>query len=415
MNNQNHPPFNQTLNINTLLQENIKLKKQIQSFQKKEKLYQSSIANMKKFQAQYQQTFIKAMKDYKNHEEQIKNTYINYQKLIDKHYKENENRFIEENTKLNMELKEKNILIKILNNKIRLLNRKLNKMENDFQFENRKLESEVVSKERKLSELNESMIQLARNTNDEIKLLRDEFEIFNKMKKKNKRYQSFQKNEDFDNNSLMMEHSFGNNAFRIKRKLYDKEEYKDDAEDIDFLVNKVHLLEKRNKNLSMELKRKEEELSICNKLKNELLYDNNNEKYFHSNQNDKNKFQISRINDKNIKFQRSSNNIKNYRNKKSNLRNKSNKTQNEAYEPYDEFRNNLNKNYSLFKEKNNDINEINLNDFQNDNKYLNDYDINELVITSNQNNFQNFMGLDDNNIIKDEYLNSKLPKINTLE
>ena len=77
-------------------------------------------------------------------------------------------------------------------------------MENDFQFENRKLESEVVSKERKLSELNESMIQLARNTNDEIKLLRDEFEIFNKMKKKNKRYQSFQKNEDFDNNSLMM-------------------------------------------------------------------------------------------------------------------------------------------------------------------------------------------------------------------
>ena len=44
-------------------------------------------------------------------------------------------------------------------------------MESDYQIKNKKLESEVVSKERKLNELNESMIQLARDTNDEIKLL----------------------------------------------------------------------------------------------------------------------------------------------------------------------------------------------------------------------------------------------------
>ena len=96
-----------------------------------------------------------------------------------------------------MELKQKNNIIKNLNNKIRLLNQKLNKVEYDFQYENKKLESEVVSKERRLSELNESMIQLARNTNDEIKLLRDEFECFNKRNKRIKRYQSFQKTEGF--------------------------------------------------------------------------------------------------------------------------------------------------------------------------------------------------------------------------
>ena len=178
----------QQLNKNQLLQENINLKKKLHSLQQNEKIYQSSIAKLKKFQIEYQNTFNKALKDYKQHEEQIKKTYINYQKLIENHYKENENRFLEENTKLTMELKQKNNIIKNLNNKIRLLNQKLNKVEYDFQYENKKLESEVVSKERRLSELNESMIQLARNTNDEIKLLRDEFEFFNKRNKRIKRY-----------------------------------------------------------------------------------------------------------------------------------------------------------------------------------------------------------------------------------
>ena len=193
----NQPVFNRPPNNNLIIQDNLKLKKELQSFQEREKIYKSSIEKLKKFQHEYQKSFNKALNDYKLHEEQIKKTYINYQKLIENHYKENENRFLEENTKLNMEIKQKNIIIKNLNNKIRHLNQKLNRMENDFQFENKKLESEVVSKERRLSELNESMIQLARNTNDEIKLLRDEFEIFNNKRKKIKRYQSFEKT-DYD-------------------------------------------------------------------------------------------------------------------------------------------------------------------------------------------------------------------------
>ena len=258
---------NQQININRIFQENIKLKKKLQSFQEKEKLYQASIAKLKKFQIEYQKTFMNALNDYKLHEEQIKKTYVNYQKLIENHYKENENRFIEENSKLNLELKQKNIIIKNLNNKIRFLNQKLNKVENDFQFENKKLESEVVSKERRLSELNESMIQLARNTNDEIKLLRDEFEIFNNKKRRNKRFQSFQKT-DYDN-SFSIDNFESDNA-RIKRNFYDKRKYNN--KDIDFLVNKVNLLENQNQNLINKLKRKEEELKICNKLKNELFY-----------------------------------------------------------------------------------------------------------------------------------------------
>ena len=86
------------------------------------------------------------------------------------------------------------------------------------------------------------------------------------------------------------------------------------------------------------------------------------------------------------------------------------------------FKNDINLKYKLFKEKRKNTNENFVNNYNNNyNEILNDYDINELVITSNQNNFQNFKEYEDNDInnldegIKDEYINSKLPKINTLD
>ena len=409
MNNQ--PAFNRPPNINLIFQENIKLKKKLQSFQEKEKSYKSSIEKLKKFQNEYQKNFTKALNDYKLHEEQIKKTYINYQKLIENHYKENENRFLEENSKLNMEIKQKNNIIKNLNNKIRFLNKKLNKIESDFQFENKKLESEVVSKERRLSELNESMIQLARNTNDEIKLLRDEFEMFNNKRKRIKRYQSFDKSND-DNN-------FNNdicdsNSRRKVRDFYIKE--KCGNNDIEYLIDQINLLENQNHNLRQKLKRKEEELIICNKLKNELFFNNNMKNYFSSNPNNN----INYINK--LKLNNLSNNYRNTRKNNINHKNFSNKSQKDIYEPNINFKNNnLNQNYNLFKEKSENINEEKIPNYPDYDQFLNNYDINELIITSNQNDFCNYNGFGENNMInqidgiKDEYINSRLPKINTLD
>ena len=411
MNNQ--PAFNRPPNINLIFQENIKLKKKLQSFQEKEKSYKSSIEKLKKFQNEYQKNFTKALNDYKLHEEQIKKTYINYQKLIENHYKENENRFLEENSKLNMEIKQKNNIIKNLNNKIRFLNKKLNKVESDFQFENKKLESEVVSKERRLSELNESMIQLARNTNDEIKLLRDEFEMFNNKRKRIKRYQSFDKS-NYDNN-------FNNdicdsNSRRKVRDFYIKE--KCGNNDIEYLIDQINLLENQNHNLRQKLKRKEEELIICNKLKNELFFNNNMKNYFSSNPNNNNN--INYINK--LKLNNLSNNYRNTRKNNINHKNFSNKNQKDIYEPNINFKNNnLNQNYNLFKEKSENINEEKIPNYPDYDQFLNNYDINELIITSNQNDFYNYNGFGENNMInqidgiKDEYINSRLPKINTLD
>ena len=409
MNNQ--PAFNRPPNINLIFQENIKLKKKLQSFQEKEKSYKSSIEKLKKFQNEYQKNFTKALNDYKLHEEQIKKTYINYQKLIENHYKENENRFLEENSKLNMEIKQKNNIIKNLNNKIRFLNQKLNKVESDFQFENKKLESEVVSKERRLSELNESMIQLARNTNDEIKLLRDEFEMFNNKRKRIKRYQSFDKS-NYDNN-------FNNdicdsNSRRKVRDFYIKE--KCGNNDIEYLIDQINLLENQNHNLRQKLKRKEEELIICNKLKNELFFNNNMKNYFSSNPNNN----INYINK--LKLNNLSNNYRNTRKNNINHKNFSIKSQKDIYEPNINFKNNnLNQNYNLFKEKSENINEEKIPNYPDYDQFLNNYDINELIITSNQNDFYNYNGFGENNMInqidgiKDEYINSRLPKINTLD
>ena len=313
-----------------------------------------------------------------------------------------------------MEIRQKNNIINNLNNKIIFLNKKLNKMQSDYQIKNKKLKSEVVSKERKLSELNESMIQLARDTNDEIKLLRDEFEIFNNRKIKNKQYQSFQKTEDYEHNSIRFDPP---KNLDIKRYYYDGKENNNDKK-VNYLMNKINMLENQNKNLTQKLKRKEEELNICNKLKNELFYKNNVKNYIPSFPNDNN---INKL-----KFSNSSSNFKNYRNINNhnnfNYNDFSNISKNDMYKTNINYKNVLNLKYKLFKEKRKNTNENFANNYNNNYKeILNDYDINELVITSNQNNFQNFKEYEDNDInnldegIKDEYINSKLPKINTLD
>ena len=185
------------------------------------------------------------------------------------------------------------------------------------------------------------------------------------------------------------------------------------------MTNKINILEIQNKNLNQRLERKEEELVICNKLKNELFYENNMKNYFPSFQNDINNNR-NKLNK--LKLSKSSSNFKHYRNKNNyknfNYNDFSNKSQNDISRTNMDFDNRLNLKYSLFKEKRNDANEEIDNNY---NKILNDYDINELVITSNQNNFQNLKDFGNNDIInqdeiiRDEYINSKLPKINTLD
>ena len=414
--------YNKQSAINSLIEENISLKNKLKLYIEKEKLYKSSITKIKKYQKESQLTFIKVLKDCKAHEEKTKITYMKYQKLLEKHYKENENRFIEENNSLHMELKQKNNIITILTKKINNLNEKLDKAEVTFRFKNKILEDEVSSQNMKFfNQLNESMIQLAKDTNDEIKLLRDEFNLHKKGNKSNKNFRKTEGNNDKKYNSNLFSSFDKDNSGNANNKnitfyktIYNKE-------DINYLINRLILLENQNKNLNLKLKRKEEELSICNNLKNELLIDNRS-KYFSS-------FDKKNYTKDNLKFKKLEKILYNFGDKINDLKTQFDESlirhQNEIQEIKNNYENNNsqlnvdkgvneNNNYYIYDEN------INKKNFFND-EYFNNYDINELQITNNKNKSKNYIQLqNDKNVnsddeIKDNYINSRLPKINTLD
>ena len=144
--------------------------------------------------------------------------------------------------------------------------------------------------------------------------------------------------------------------------------------------------------------------------------------YFPSNLKENNS--LSNLGNK-LKFNKSSNNFRDYINKNEYNDKKFNKysykTHHEIPKTNIDLNNDIKKNYNIYKEKRKNINDDIFNGHKNYNKFLNDYDINELVITSNLNNFHNLNEYDGYDMInqeegiKDEYINSKLPKINTLD
>ena len=405
------PPINNKYKINFIIKENISLKNAIKLYQEKEKLYKTSILKMKKYQSEYKQSFIKILNDYKTHENKIKQTYISYHKLLERHYKTNENRFIEENNSLNIELRQKNNIIRALTKKINNLNEKLNKTEFDFRYKNKKLEDEVILKDRKLNQLNESMFQLAKDTNDEIKLLRDEFNIYKSENKNNKTFRRTEGNYD----SLLEKDFFDNTYYNNKNISLDKKIYKN--QEFNYLTNKIYFLEDQNKNLKQKLIRKEKELTICNNLKNELLYDSKiNNKYFYGfgkQNNMTNNIIFNNFEKKIEKLGKKINNLKiqydesliRHQNEIQNIKNTFQNKNSEIY---------INKNSILDKGESNNYN----------NEYFDNYDINEFQITNKINdeqheNYEKFQTnniyIDDDEEIKDKYINSYLPQINTLD
>ena len=387
--------------INFIIKENISLKNTINLYQEKEKLYKASLMKMKKYQSEYKKSFIKALNDYKIHEEKIKKTYISYHKLLERHYKTNENRFIEENNSLLIQLRQKNNIIRALTQKINNLNEKLNKTEFDFHYKNKKLEDEVILKDRKLNQLNESMFQLAKDTNDEIKILRDEFNIY---KSKNIKSKTFRKTKgNYDN---LFENNFLHNTFynsqniSLDKKIYTKQ-------DINYLINKINLLEIQNKNLKQKLERKEDELVICNNLKNELIYDSKINKNYLSSFDKQNNM----VN--NIVFDGFEKKIEKLGNKIYNLKMQ-----------YDESLIRHQKEIQNIKKAYQNNNSIKIENNNCGNEYFDNYDINEFQITNmiNDEHLENYEKFQNNNLyidedeeIKDEYINSYLPQINTLD
>ena len=105
--------------------------------------------------------------------------------MLEKQNEENEKRFTEKINILKEELKEKDNIINTLNEKINLLNEKITKEEINDYFKEKEYENIIISKDRKLTELNETIKQVVSEAIEEIKRLSEQIEDFQKKLKIN--------------------------------------------------------------------------------------------------------------------------------------------------------------------------------------------------------------------------------------
>ena len=187
-------------NIESLQNENISLKNQIQLYQEKEKSYQSSILQIKKIQNEYELSYQQSINDYKKHEEEIKKKYLDYQKIMESQNEESEKRLLEEILLLKNELKGKDDIINALNEKLNLLNERMSKDELNFYFKEKEYEDIIISKERKLSELNDAIRQIVQEATEEIKRLSEQLEEFQNRSKLNNPLNFLIERETIENN-----------------------------------------------------------------------------------------------------------------------------------------------------------------------------------------------------------------------
>ena len=189
-------------NYDNLQKENTSLKNKIQLLKEKENSYQTSISRIKKIQSECESSYTQSINDYKKHEEEIKKKYLEYQKILEKQNEENEKRFIEEINSLKKELKEKDNIINTLKEKINLLNEKITKGEINDYFKEKEYENIIISKDRKLTELNETIKQVVSDAIEEIKRLSEQIEDFQKkIKINNPMNLLITEKENIDNNN----------------------------------------------------------------------------------------------------------------------------------------------------------------------------------------------------------------------
>lgn len=165
-------------NLESLQNENISLKKELQLLKEKENSYQTSILRIKQIQNEYESSYKKYINDYKIHEEEIKQKYFEFQKILEKQNEENEKKLNEEIILLKNELKEKDNIIQSLKEKINSLNENIAQEELNSYFKEKEYEEIIISKERKLNELNDAIKQIVQEATEEIKRLSEQLEDF---------------------------------------------------------------------------------------------------------------------------------------------------------------------------------------------------------------------------------------------
>ena len=138
--------------LKILTSENDSLRSQLTISSEKEKLYHSTIENIKKMQSENEKAYFDSLKESKKREEEIQRKFLEFQKIIENQYSENEQRLSEEINELTKEISKRDNIINSLQNNINMLNEKISQDELNYHFKEKEFENVIRIKERKLEE-----------------------------------------------------------------------------------------------------------------------------------------------------------------------------------------------------------------------------------------------------------------------
>lgn len=221
------------------------LKHKLESSKEKEKLYESSIMEIRKINKDYEESFLMTYNNYKNKENTLKIEYDNYKKKIEEKSNELEKNLLEEKLKIKKEINERCENIRKIKENNKIIKNKINQNEIEYYFKEKNYEEKLFYLDNEINQITETSTQIAKDANQQIQKLVDEV---NDIK------------NNFDN------FNYENNNYNI---LSPQE--------------KINFLEIENNILKDKIKKKEEEINFLKSYERIPLNNNTNQNNVYEN------------------------------------------------------------------------------------------------------------------------------------
>lgn len=190
--------------IKELTKENIQLKSQLQIANEKESMQKLTVEKIKQIQSEYEASYLSSISDYKSREANMKNQYFQYQSMLENQYKQSEKRLTDQIAQLKQIIDSKDDINNQLTKQNVELKQLISKNEIEWHLKEREYENVIKIKERKITELEESIKSITKEASEEFNKLSSQLDTFqNKI-----RSGSLMENEEYpqgENNSQLEE------------------------------------------------------------------------------------------------------------------------------------------------------------------------------------------------------------------
>lgn len=190
--------------IKELTKENIQLKSQLQIANEKESMQKLTVEKIKQIQSEYEASYLSSISDYKSREANMKNQYFQYQSMLENQYKQSEKRLTDQIAQLKQIIDSKDDINNQITKQNVELKQLISKNEIEWHLKEHEYENVIKIKERKITELEESIKSITKEASEEFNKLSSQLDTFqNKI-----RSGSLMENEEYpqgENNSQLEE------------------------------------------------------------------------------------------------------------------------------------------------------------------------------------------------------------------